>query len=36
VIGLSLSSLTIADALSEFGLHVIIFDKNRQEPKYRD
>ena len=34
--GLSLSTLMIADKLSEFGLTVTIIDKAKKEAKYRE
>lgn len=34
VIGCSLASLIIADTLSEFGIHIIIIDKQKNQLKY--
>ena len=36
IVGLSMTTLLIADKLSDFGLQVVIFDKGKRESKLRD
>lgn len=36
VVGLSMTTLLIADKLSDFGMQVVIFDKGKREAKLKD
>lgn len=36
VVGLSMTTLLIADKLSDFGMQVVIFDKGKREGKLKD